>query len=266
MNRSVLAAMFGIIFIMSGCSGLVDEEQMEVFFNDLGDTSITVYPTYIKRMDKDSDGKPTGRDASNSGYELNETERLAAYLRCECLADVTVSSDNVPLGGDWQKTQAGIFKASAQAFGEYVAANPIETEYAMIAEYAIPFDRIWAVHAYVVNASGEPVWILHLNEHFDVFTEINPEIPADGTDVLLKFLRFGWPVTSAKCSYQASELKLTNHPRVFCMISNQSGLRDLIKTTSRSVSRLSGIARAQRPYPEQMITLQNPVKQTGTPS
>ena len=212
MRRLVLIAIFGIIFTMNGCSGLVDEKQMETFFSDLGDTSITVYPTYIKRMEKDNDGKPTGRDASNSGYELTETERLAAFLRCECLANVTVSSEQIPLGGKWPRTQAGIFKASTQAFGEYIVANPIETEYAMMVEYAIPFDRIWAVHAYVVNARGEPVWILHLNEHFDVFTEINPRIPADATDVLLKFLRFGWPVTSAKCSYQASETPADKSP------------------------------------------------------
>ena len=212
MIRFVYTAIFGTIFIMSGCSGLVDEEKMEVFFSDLGATSITVYPTYIKRMEKDNYGKPTGRDASNSGYEFTETDRLAAFLRCECLADVTVSTEKVPLGGEWPRTQMGIYKASTRAFGEYVAANPIETEYAMMAEYAIPFEKVWAVHAYVVNARGEPVWILHLNEHFDVLTEVNPKIPSEGTDVLLSFLTNGWPEISARCSAQASDATAMKTP------------------------------------------------------
>lgn len=195
-----------ILSTSSGCTGIVDEEQMEAFFADLGDTSITVYPTYIKRMAKDNSGQPLGHDAFNSGYEHTETGRLAAFLCCECLAKVTVSDNEVPLGGEWQKTQYGIFKASSRAFGDYIASHPIDTEYAIMAEYAIPNDSIWAVHAYVVNARGELVWLLHLNQHFDVFTDINPQIPSEGTDVLLAFLRTGWPDVSAKCTTQAPEV------------------------------------------------------------
>ena len=184
----------------SSCSGLVNEKQTEQFFADLGNTSITIYPTYIKRMARDELGKPLGSDAFNSGYEHKETERLAAFLRCECLAQVKIVADEVPLGGKWQKTQYGIFKASSRAFADYIATHPIDTEYAMMAEYAIPGDKVWAVHAYVVNAKGELVWILHLNEHFDVFTNIDPKIPAEATDVLLEYLRTGWPDTPAKCT------------------------------------------------------------------
>ena len=196
----------------SSCSGLVNEKQTEQFFADLGNTSITIYPTYIKRMARDELGKPLGYDAFNSGYEHKETERLAAYLRCECLAQVVVGADKVTLGGKWQKTQYGIFKASSRAFADYVAAHPIDTEYAMMAEYAIPLDRVWAVHAYVVNAKGELVWILHLNEHFEVFTDFNPKIPAEATDVLLEYLRTGWPDTSAKCTTQMTETRTRNTP------------------------------------------------------
>ena len=192
----------GLLLITTSCSSLVNEKQTEQFFADLGNTSITIYPTYIKRMARDELGKPLGHDASNSGYEHNETERLAAFLRCECLAQVNVKADEVPLGDKWQKTQYGIFKASSRAFADYIAAHPIDTEYAMMAEYAIPGDRVWAVHAYVVNAKGELVWILHLNDHFDVFTDINPKIPADATDVLLEYLRTGWPDISTECATQ----------------------------------------------------------------
>jgi len=202
----------GLVLSTSSCTSLVNEKQMEKFFADLGNTSMTIYPTYIKRMAKDDSGKPLGHDALNSGYEYKETERLAAFIRCECLAQVTVVADEVPLGGKWQKTQYGIFKTGSRAFGDYVAAHPIDTEYAMMVEYAIPFDKVWAVHAYVVNARGEIVWILHLNEHFDVFTDINPQIPSEGTDVLLDFLRTGWPDASAKCTTQTTETLPMNTP------------------------------------------------------
>lgn len=202
----------GLVLGTTSCSGLVNEKQTEQFFADLGNTSITIYPTYIKRMARDNLAKPLGYDASNSGYEHKETERLAAFLRCECLAQVKVLADEVPLGGKWQKTQYGIFKASSSAFADYVAAHPIDTEYAMMAEYAIPLDTVWAVHAYVVNTKGELVWILHLNEHFEVFADINPRIPAEATDVLLEFLRTGWPDISTKCATQTTEQQSLDTP------------------------------------------------------
>ena len=43
----------GLGLAMTSCSSLVNEEQMEQFFADLGNTSITIYPTCIKRMAKD---------------------------------------------------------------------------------------------------------------------------------------------------------------------------------------------------------------------
>ena len=185
---------------------------MEQFFADLGNTSITIYPTYVKRMARDDRGKALGHDASNSGYEHNETERLAAFLRCECLAQVTVVADEVPLGGKWHKMQYGIFETSSRACGDYIAAHTIDTEYAVMAEYAIPLDKVWAVHAYGVNARGELVWILHLNERFEIFTDIDPRIPSDATDVLLGVLRAGWPDTSAKCTMQMTEIPSFKSP------------------------------------------------------
>lgn len=212
-GRRLLSVLtLGLVLSTGSCTSLVNEKQMEQFFADLGNTSMTIYPTYIKRMAKDDSSKPLGHDAWNSGYEHKETERLAAFLRCECLAQVTVLDDEVPLGGKWQKTQYGIFKTSSRAFGDYVAAHPIDTEYAMMVEYVIPFDKVWAIHAYVVNAKGEIVWILHLNEHFDVFTDINPQIPSEATDVLLGYLRTGWPDTSAKCTSQMTETRPINTP------------------------------------------------------
>lgn len=205
MIRCIFSAILGLMLITNGCTGIVDEGQMEEFFADLGDTSITVYRTYIKRMAKDKSGNPLGQDAFNSGYERTETERLAAFLRSECLAKVTVSTKDVQLGGEWQKSQYGIFKASSRAFGDYIASHPIDSQYAIMAEYVIPQKKIWAVHAYVVNAKGELVWLLHLNEHSDIFTDINPQIPSEGTDVLLAFLRTGWPDVSEKCTTQVTE-------------------------------------------------------------
>lgn len=192
--------MLAWVILLAGCFGLVDKEQSDEFLADLGSTSMTVYPTYIKRMAKNESGKPLGYDSEDSTYDSAETQRLAAFLRCECLASVTLSTEEVPLDRDWQRTQYGILKASSRAFGDHVAAHPIETEYAMMAEYAIPHSSVWAVHAYVVNARGELVWVAHLNSHFDVFSNINPQSPSDGTDVLLAFLRTGLPDPPGRCA------------------------------------------------------------------
>lgn len=192
-NKLILVMILGFLFTAGGCTGRLEQKLMDDFFASLGNTSITVYPAYIKRHAIDASGKPLGYDSDDSGYDLVETERLAEFIRCESLAEVTVSSEEVPLDRKWQRTQSGLMQASALAFGEYVAAHPINTEYAMMAEYLIHFDKVWAVHTYVVNARGEVVWLLHLNEHFDVLTRIEPHTPHDGTNVLLNYLRTGWP-------------------------------------------------------------------------
>ena len=212
------------------CSGLVDEEQMETFFSSLGNTSMTVYPTYIKRMAIDQAGKPSGHDAGNSGYESTEAERLAAFIRCESMADVTVSSEAIPLDKKWQRSQYGILKASSRAFGDYVASHPIDTDYAVLAEYVIPYDKVWAVHAYVVNARGDLVWLLHLNEHFDVFTSVDPRTPRDATDVLLNYLRQGWPTVQ-----QVTGAARTDSPKI------QAGVLDDFETALPSGSDVHGI-------------------------
>jgi hypothetical protein len=200
--------------LLGGCAGLVQQERTDEFFADLGSTSIKVYPTYIKRMAKNDSGKPLGHDSEDSSYDSGETQRLAAFLRCQCLADVTVSTEEVPLDREWQWTQYGILKASSRAFGDYVAAHPIETEYAMMAEYVIPHSNVWAVHLYVVNAKGELVWIAHLNSHFDVFRNINPQSPSEGTRVLLAFLRTGLPDTSGKCAAHEAAAAVRTPPGV----------------------------------------------------
>ena len=192
-SKLILMMMLGFLFITAGCTGRVEKKLMDEFFDSLGNTSLTVYPTYVKRHAIDDSGKPLGYDSDDSGYDLVETERLANFIRCESLAEVTVSSEEVPLDRKWQRTQLGLWQASATAFGNYVVAHPINTEYAMMAEYLILADKVWAVHTYVVNARGEVVWLLHLNEHFDVFTNIDPRTPHDSTNVLLDFLRTGWP-------------------------------------------------------------------------
>ena len=205
MNRLICVMLLGWLFSTAGCTGLVEKKLMDEFFASLGNTSITVYPAYVKRHAIDASGKPLGYDSDDSGYDLVETERLAEFIRCESLAEVTVSGEEVPLDSNWQRTQMGLWQASTLAFGEYVAAHPINTGYAMMAEYLIPADKVWAVHAYVVNARGEVVWLLHLNEHFDVLTSLDPHTPHDSTNVLLNYLRTGWPKVPYVTSIPATD-------------------------------------------------------------
>jgi len=77
----------GLLLTAGGCSGIVNKEQMEEFFARLGNVSMTVYPAYVKRM------------TSDSGYDFAQADRLTSFLRCECLAEVTVSTEEVPVGG-----------------------------------------------------------------------------------------------------------------------------------------------------------------------
>jgi hypothetical protein len=201
MRQIILPYIFFLFFALIGCSGVIDEKQTERFFSDVGKTSITLFPTYIKRMASNKNGKPLGYDSANSGYSTIQAEQLSNFIQCECLAEVSLVTENVPLDKEWNLTQFGIWKKNLSAFSEYVKQNAIKTDYAAMAEYLIIHDRVWAVHTYVVDKLGVPVWGLHLNEHFAQFQQIQPHTPADATKVLHSFLQTGWPNTKSICSH-----------------------------------------------------------------
>jgi hypothetical protein len=179
----LLVALAALLLLSAvACTSIVNEDLTDDFKSRLGDLSMTVYPAFVR-----------GRTAGDSGYDSLVADRLAAFLVTSGRAVAEASSDEVPLAGEWQSNQAAMWKASALSFAEFVAAHPVETDFALVAEYLIGGEQAGGVQCYVVNTTGDVVWGCHLNSHFDVFADADPKSPAACTEVLIAFLRDDWP-------------------------------------------------------------------------
>jgi hypothetical protein len=166
------------VLSLRGCADAADPAARKAYLGALGTTSITVYPTYIRRRTGD--------------YDEAAAERLAAFLRAENLAEVTVTDERVPITGSWRRNQAGMLQESAEAFAAHVRANPIDTDYALLAEYLFLHDAAGGIHCYVLDAEGTLAYAVLLNDHWKPFKKVMPRTVDECSDVLIDVFRDSW--------------------------------------------------------------------------
>ncbi len=175
MSRIVVICGTGAL-LASGCAGPIDPEAREVFLHSLGNTSIAVYPAFVR------DREPP--------YDENAAVRIGAFLTDEQLADVTITDERVPITSPWRRNQARMLRESAAEFAEYVKANPIDTEYALMPEYLmVGSGVVGGIHCYIVDAENRLAFVVLQNSHWPIFAEVNPKTIDDCTEVLIRVLR-----------------------------------------------------------------------------
>lgn len=177
MNVAMMAAVAAAIpLMMGGCQGVVDPAANTAWQQNLGNTSITVFPTVVR--------------AEDPGYDSTTAMRIGEFFTDEGLADVTVSAAEVPITGEWQANQAAMLEESTDDFARYIADHPIETEYALMAEYLIGGRGLpIGIHCYILDAQGRPADAVLLNSHWAPFADANPATLEDCTTVLIGVLR-----------------------------------------------------------------------------
>ena len=172
-----IVAMGGIATVfVSGCGSIVNPQAKEALFQTLGNTSFTVFPAFVR-----SDG---------ASYDADAAERIGEFLTADGLGDVTLSNEDVPITGSWGMNQAKMLRESAEDFAGYVRDHPIETEYALLAEYLILGTGIpGGIHCYVLDAQGSVAHVVLLNSHWSAFADADPQTVEDCTGVLIEVLR-----------------------------------------------------------------------------
>jgi hypothetical protein len=167
----------GIVAVIAGgCGSVVDPAAKEALYQALGNTTFTVYPTFVR----DEDGSYNGESAG----------RIGDMLTTEGLAEVTLSQAEVPITGSWGMNQAKMLQESAADFAAYVAEHPIETEYALLAEFLILGTGVpGGIHCYIVDADGRLAFVVLLNSHWSEFSDADPQTVEDCADVLTGVLR-----------------------------------------------------------------------------
>jgi hypothetical protein len=163
-----------VLLALGGCGSLVDPAAEKQLKQDLGNTSITVFPAALRR--------------TQITYDAAAAGQLADFLKAQKLADATASDAEVPLTGPWHSNESTMWKESAQALAAYVKEHPINTRYALLPEYLIlgGSGAIGGVHVYIVDSDGRIAAGFALNSHHKLFSEVNPKTVADCTTLLEK--------------------------------------------------------------------------------
>ncbi|UCF34604.1 MAG: hypothetical protein JSV78_04730, partial [Phycisphaerales bacterium] len=165
-------------FATVSCRGIVDPAAETAFLKSLGETSITVFPAYVR-----------GEQGTDAVYDADAAQAIAGFIDEEGLATVTVSDGEVPIAGPWHMNQAQMLAESAASFGGYLQDNPAESDYALLAEYLIGPRAVMGIHCYVIDGDGRIAYVVLLNSHHSPFSEADPQTVEDCTEVLLSVLR-----------------------------------------------------------------------------
>jgi hypothetical protein len=173
---SIVAVWVAIPLVMGGCKGVVDPAVNAVWTQSLGDTSITVFPTFVRTADEPE-------------YNSIEASQIGEFFTNEGLANVTLSDARVPITGEWQSNQAAMLGESIADFAQYIADHPIETDYALLAEHLIGGrDLPVGIHGYILDGQGQVADVVLLNSHHATFADADPATVEDCTTVLIRVL------------------------------------------------------------------------------
>jgi len=181
MKRYVMRfAMVGLgiplVVVTLGCGGVVDDEAETLFMDSLGNTSITVFPAFVRE--------------GETPYDQQAAETIGSFFDTENLASATVVDTEVPVTGSWHSNQSLMLRESAEAFSIYVREHPIETSYALLAEYLWGgLDQAIGVHAYLIDAEGTVAYAILLNSHHQAFNDADLTTTAGCTELVTEILR-----------------------------------------------------------------------------
>lgn len=156
--------------LMGGCGSAIDKEAQQQFFENLGNSTITVFPTYVRLGD--------------GHYNTESARQIAAVFQNNRFATTQIAATEIPVGGEWGMNQSKMFRDSAASVGQYVRHNPIDTDYALLAEYLMGRpDAVGGVHGYLVDKEGKLAWGFGVNSHHEVFNRFSPDSEEDCTAI-----------------------------------------------------------------------------------
>ena len=179
-KRIVLGLMYLVVGIgLCGCDKVVDAKANVRLKRELSDASVMVYPTFVRKF-------------SGSVYDSNSAREIAAALKDIGFKSVIVSNDKVPIAGETYMIQWKLFNQSKDLFVSYLKANPVDTDYVVLAEYLITPLRsggqaAGGIHCFVLDGKGRVGLEVLLNSHHEIFAEA--KTTEDCTKVLIRALK-----------------------------------------------------------------------------
>lgn len=159
---------------MAGCGGVVKQEDMARFRDNLGKTGITVYPAVVRELG------PTVK----TSWDNESAAEIAEWLNSNGFGVARASEQKPEIAVKPRMNQAKMFRTGISSFGEWVRANPPETEYACVPEYLMMRNgKAGGIHVYCVDRAGTPVFGSLSNSHWPEFKRVKPASVRDASRV-----------------------------------------------------------------------------------
>ena len=177
-NIALATAAIALIALTAGGCDYKMTDPERGFVRSLGTATVTVYPAYLR----------LGADGE---HHAGSAEQLAKFLADDKLAVATVSTDEPPLTAKLQMNQSKMFLESLASFQAYIREHPIQTDYAMMAEYLKGgrTGNAGGVHVYVVDKNGNNALAFLSNDHFPEFNSRPSVTPEECCEIAIAGIR-----------------------------------------------------------------------------
>lgn len=178
----LLGLLVGLLIIISGPPVFfIDQAARDRFRSELGHTSVTVYPTLL-------------RGEAEESFDLASAREVASFLNEKGFATATITEEEPTVQTIGHRNEMRVAAASALSFAKFIAGEPLETPYALMAEYFVSSrdGRAMAVHYYIVTRDGKVADAGVINSHYRIFQEIDPRTVEDCTRVAIEQMEDSW--------------------------------------------------------------------------
>ena len=135
---------------------VTESDKYKGFYNSLKEKGMTVFPAAAKDEDR------------TTTYHLASRDTIGNFFQSRGISKVHLADREVDLGGLYGvQGQYGLFERSMSLFSDYLKENPIDSGYALMAEYVINEDRrtIHIIQCYILDSNGEDTFSFLQNSH-----------------------------------------------------------------------------------------------------
>jgi len=132
-------------------------EHAGVFIDAVGDMSIEVLPTIIRRIDR-------------TAHSFSSQRQIVDFLNDEQIATARIRRDRVDLGRLERGPQWEIFQRGMSAIAGTIAELNAEADYVFVMEILVPGDQeVFGVEVYILDRQGRNAFSYLLNSHHELF-------------------------------------------------------------------------------------------------
>jgi hypothetical protein len=175
---------------------VTESDKYRQFYHSLKEKGITVFVGVAKNDD-------------GTTYHLASRDTIASFFQDRGVLSVHLADQEVGLEGlEGINGQWALFERSMSLFSDHLKANPIDSGYALMAEY-VADEAIHVIQCYILDSDGEDAFSFLLNSHHKLFADAQREMAAETIESRDELIRKGTGVIIKGLQYQLDALSTT---------------------------------------------------------